>query len=222
MCCDLLTEGEIIYSRYLDWLNLHLTQQYANYLPEEACYESTAMDQSTPSYCAKISDGGCPCPNSNEVKCGASEYYAGYCTRVCCDWRYEQPCYDDNKVLVGCAFAGGQCPNYDVSESSGLPSPAPVIPRMERPTPNSNSTDTFRRKKVVPKNYQGPRPTPSHSVPYVFDAKEKHDKGTRPTLSNFVAMDAKTPSFSPLKAFRGGIRPSSSYDVTEEVEAEIS
>lgn len=74
---------------------------------EEVCHDSSAMP-----YCAKISEGGCPCPNNNEVKCGASQYSSGYCARACCDWTVEEACFDENNKLLSCArFDEGGCQN---------------------------------------------------------------------------------------------------------------
>eukprot|EP00970_Alexandrium_tamarense_P003052 scaffold436_cov188-Alexandrium_tamarense.AAC.35 len=77
-----------------------------------------------PDYCAKIEEGGCPCPNSNEIKCGATQNYAGYCSlpHLCCDWSAgEHYCYDDNWNPTSCARYNETCPDGSFSyEKSGL------------------------------------------------------------------------------------------------------
>lgn len=94
--------------------------------PKETCYNSTSIDDSSSSYCAKISEGGCPCRNSDEVKCGASEYYAGYCTRICCDWRVKQACFDVNNEVASCArYDEGGCPKNDKNKIATSPNSSP-------------------------------------------------------------------------------------------------
>lgn len=45
--------------------------------------EETCMGDDGELYCAKYSEGGCPCEDDDDVKCGYSEYFPGYCTKVC-------------------------------------------------------------------------------------------------------------------------------------------
>jgi hypothetical protein len=46
------------------------------------------FDKWEPLNCVAMSDGGCPCPY-NQVKCGLTEFYPGYCSDVCCDLTVE-------------------------------------------------------------------------------------------------------------------------------------
>jgi len=76
---------------------------------EELCYSDADSWYPRPTSCAKIADGGCPCPEG-QVKCGSSEYYAGYCTALCCDSDSET-CYDENWDADSCApISEGGCP----------------------------------------------------------------------------------------------------------------
>jgi hypothetical protein len=68
-------------------------------MTEDTCYDEITSE---PSYCAKISEGGCPCP-SGQVRCGMNEYSIGYCTDVCCDWEYEETCYNPRTRRSKCA-----------------------------------------------------------------------------------------------------------------------
>ncbi|KAL7465812.1 hypothetical protein ACHAXS_006131 [Conticribra weissflogii] len=75
---------------------------------EETCYsQSTGQAES----CAKIVDGGCPCPEG-QIKCGAFGGYPGYCTDICCDPLTEETCYSQNTGQPeSCSsFADGGCP----------------------------------------------------------------------------------------------------------------
>mmetsp|Transcript_29535 Transcript_29535/g.60367 ORF Transcript_29535/g.60367 Transcript_29535/m.60367 type:complete len:198 (+) Transcript_29535:2129-2722(+) len=75
---------------------------------EETCYsQSTGQAES----CAKISDGGCPCPEG-QIKCGAVGGYPGYCTDVCCDPWTEETCYSQytGQPETCSSFADGGCP----------------------------------------------------------------------------------------------------------------
>jgi len=79
-----------------------------DYEEEETCYDEYYIATS----CAKISEGGCPCPEGEE-KCGADAEsgYSGYCTQVCCDYETEQTCYDEDYIATSCAkYSDGGCP----------------------------------------------------------------------------------------------------------------
>lgn len=111
-------------------------------------------------YCAKITEGGCPCSNSDEVKCGANQYYSGYCAIACCDWTVEQACFDENNKLIGCArLDGGGCDpkqrkigRWPAIAPTGMhPSPSITIYDANTPGPT---------KKV----YGKMRPSPSMRV----------------------------------------------------------
>jgi len=75
---------------------------------EETCYNDDRDAES----CAAIAEGGCPCPEEGEVKCGADEMYGypGYCSAVCCDDATEETCYDDDWNPESCAPIGEGCP----------------------------------------------------------------------------------------------------------------
>ena len=85
---------------------------------EETCYD----ENYSPTSCAKIDEGGCPCPDGEE-KCGADVDFGwpGYCTAICCDWETEETCYDENWYPISCAkFDEGGCPSntsYDQRKS---------------------------------------------------------------------------------------------------------
>jgi hypothetical protein len=88
---------------------------------EEMCHDSFARP-----YCAKISEGGCPCPNNDEIKCDASQYSSGYCARACCDWTVEEACFDENNRQLGCArFDEGGCENENQRKAARFPNTAP-------------------------------------------------------------------------------------------------
>lgn len=88
-----------------------------------------------------ISDGGCPCANNDEMKCGASEYYSGYCSRACCDWTVEEACFDDNNKLLGCArYDQGGCRNEKQRKIARWPEPAPRETNGMHPSPSLTST----------------------------------------------------------------------------------
>ena len=83
---------------------------------EETCYDETY----SPVSCAKIADGGCPCPEGQE-KCGADVEFgwAGYCTELCCG-ADEEACYDENYSPVSCSkIADGGCPCPEGEEKCG-------------------------------------------------------------------------------------------------------
>ncbi len=83
------------------------TDVHCDIATEETCYSHDG--NYTPEYCAKLSDGGCPCA-SGEVKCGYGRYSSGYCTAVCCDPRTEETCYDGKLRPVECKrFGEGGC-----------------------------------------------------------------------------------------------------------------
>eukprot|EP00569_Conticribra_weissflogii_P006955 CAMPEP_0171333602 /NCGR_PEP_ID=MMETSP0878-20121228/4101_1 /TAXON_ID=67004 /ORGANISM="Thalassiosira weissflogii, Strain CCMP1336" /LENGTH=327 /DNA_ID=CAMNT_0011834549 /DNA_START=81 /DNA_END=1064 /DNA_ORIENTATION=+ len=81
---------------------------------DEITEETCMGDDDGVLYCAKYSEGGCPCEDDDDVKCGYSEYFPGYCTKVCCDPETEQTCYDSNWNPLWCAkIAWGGCPCPD-------------------------------------------------------------------------------------------------------------
>jgi hypothetical protein len=84
---------------------------------QEACYDYEDGGKQT---CADIASGGCPCTEEGEIKCGASDTYAGYCTQpeYCCaedeelcyttdDW-YAQPDYCAPVASGGCPCPAGE------------------------------------------------------------------------------------------------------------------
>ncbi|KAL7462524.1 hypothetical protein ACHAXS_002905, partial [Conticribra weissflogii] len=74
------------------------TEGYAGYCTSVCC--DSSIDETCmhfyntwePESCALIADGGCPCPYG-QVKCGAFDGYAGYCSPVCCDDDIEETCH---------------------------------------------------------------------------------------------------------------------------------
>lgn len=140
-------------------LNCHVT--YCSITDTEVCH-----DGSSEPYCAMISDGGCPCANSDEIKCGASKYSSGYCSRACCDWTVEEACFDDNNELLGCArLDQGGCRNDRQRKIASWPEPAPQQTSGMRPSPSLTSPDRAMR----------PSPSPSSSAP-----QENQKTGMRP------------------------------------------
>jgi hypothetical protein len=167
----------------------------------ELCHDGDFNDETSTSYCAKISEGGCPCPNSDEVKCGANEYYSGYCARACCDWTVEEACFDSNNQLLGCArFDEGRCNNSNEKRvarggfrSSGTsaqgmkPKPNSLVSEVKQPSPRFTSFNhapaaehptpslTLHESKKKPPN--------PNSLVYVANRPgyEKNKKPTSPT-----------------------------------------
>ena len=97
-------DGEVkcgAFQGYAGWC----TPLCCDFVTEETCYNETTFE---PIYCAKILDGGCPCP-SNQVRCGVSQYSIGYCTDtccetdICCDSVTEETCLDDDSNPSSCA-----------------------------------------------------------------------------------------------------------------------
>lgn len=87
---------------------------------EETCYDS----EWNFSGCVPYSDGGCPCTEPGEEKCGfdASIGYTGYCTQpeFCCE-QSEELCYDAEYNPTGCvAIADGGCACPEGEEKCGL------------------------------------------------------------------------------------------------------
>ncbi|KAL9183377.1 hypothetical protein ACHAXT_005164 [Thalassiosira profunda] len=72
---------------------------------EEACHDPITGDAT---HCAKLEEGGCPCPEGEE-KCGANEYSSGYCTTLCCT-STEKTCYDLDGEALLCVDEGERCP----------------------------------------------------------------------------------------------------------------
>lgn len=71
---------------------------------QQTCYD----EDYNPSYCSFIADGGCPCLD-DQIKCGATPDWAGYCTELCCH-EDEETCYDtqgnrscNKRSLGGCS-----------------------------------------------------------------------------------------------------------------------
>lgn len=69
----------------------------------QTCYD----ENSDPSYCALISEGGCPC-TEGKSKCGATDDWAGYCTDICCE-SDEETCYDDPGKMTCKQISLGGC-----------------------------------------------------------------------------------------------------------------
>lgn len=81
---------------------------------EELCYDADY----NPTGCKAIADGGCPCPDADQVKCGGIPEWniPGYCTKFCCE-DDEETCYDENWDETGCAAiseGGCDCPEGEV------------------------------------------------------------------------------------------------------------
>ncbi|KAL7466632.1 hypothetical protein ACHAXS_006928, partial [Conticribra weissflogii] len=75
---------------------------------EETCYSDFTGEMES---CALIAEGGCPC-SDGEVKCRATEYDSGYCTRLCCDDELEETCFSkESGYPESCALIeNGGCP----------------------------------------------------------------------------------------------------------------
>lgn len=76
----------------------YCTPVCCDFLSEDTCYNETTSE---PSFCVKISEGGCPCP-PDQIRCGVSDFSIGYCTDVCCDWVTEETCYDATTRKTTC------------------------------------------------------------------------------------------------------------------------
>ncbi|KAL3788381.1 hypothetical protein HJC23_009187 [Cyclotella cryptica] len=76
----------------------YCTPVCCDFLSEDTCYNETTSE---PSFCAKISEGGCPCP-TDQIRCGVSDFSIGYCTDVCCDWATEETCYNATAGTTTC------------------------------------------------------------------------------------------------------------------------
>lgn len=84
----------------------HCTAICCDIMTEDTCFDEKTSE---PAYCAKISDGGCPCL-PGQVRCGVNQYSIGYCTDVCCDWETEETCYNPRTGRSRCALRnGGGC-----------------------------------------------------------------------------------------------------------------
>ena len=94
------------------------TKVCCDIMTEDTCFDE---ETSEPSFCAKITDGGCPCP-SGQVKCGVNQYSIGYCTDVCCDWESEETCYNPRTRRSRCARINeGGCGNENIEPISCNP-----------------------------------------------------------------------------------------------------
>mmetsp|Transcript_20760 Transcript_20760/g.39422 ORF Transcript_20760/g.39422 Transcript_20760/m.39422 type:complete len:882 (+) Transcript_20760:148-2793(+) len=102
------------------------TEGYAGYCASVCCnpsVEETCFNFDTwePESCALIADGGCPCPYG-QVKCGAFDGYAGFCSPVCCDDEIEETCHSTYSGRAeSCALiseGGCTCPDGEVKCNS--------------------------------------------------------------------------------------------------------
>ncbi|KAL7444217.1 hypothetical protein ACHAXH_007228 [Discostella pseudostelligera] len=84
---------------------------------EETCYDDDE-DGKVNQYCTAFAEGGCPCPQGQEM-CNADQLngFASYCAVVCCDSIKEEICVDldeDGYVNQYCAaIAEGGCPCHE-------------------------------------------------------------------------------------------------------------
>ncbi|KAL7489517.1 hypothetical protein ACHAW6_015194 [Cyclotella cf. meneghiniana] len=62
--------------------------------------------------CAPYAEGGCPCP-SGQKRCGATDYFIGYCASLCCDPKTQHSCWEMTKNftfdVTSCAATDKAC-----------------------------------------------------------------------------------------------------------------
>jgi hypothetical protein len=106
-------EGQVkcgAFDGYDDW---YCTSVCCDIMTEHTCYNETNTEAL---YCAKISEGGCPC-QSGQVRCEVSQYSIGYCTDVCCDWEVEETCYNPRTRRTKCARINeGGCKHQSIDQ----------------------------------------------------------------------------------------------------------
>lgn len=160
------------------------------------CHDSFARP-----YCAKISEGGCPCPNNDEVKCGASQYSSGYCARACCDWAVEEACFDENNRQLGCArFDEGGCENENQRKAARFPNTAPEGDKQGKgahPSPSATADVRTGHMVVFEKRMttapavnnvvHGRHPTPSVTADV---SSSKKRQGRHPTPSTITDVSS--------------------------------
>lgn len=172
---------------------------------KELCHDSSSRP-----YCAQISDGGCPCSNNEEVKCGGNEYYSGYCAVACCDWTVEEACFDDNNKLIGCVrFDEGGCTNPRQRKIGRWTDPAPFgmhpSPSLGM-YPGPSTSNSFREKHPSPQpiasesnTSRGKHPSPSLAMrPRPSKSNTYRGKHPSPSLVMAPSLSSSTDSSLPL------------------------